>query len=306
MTPEEDHTSGDKHNQPLLDGLSFELTLLAAKRYAALLPASHVPLSWLRQLATADCPALAARPRSWDFIVRILVTNEVLLTDGDTGTGVCACGYGAREALMAMDEDELGVMRNRLRAFCSGRLVTNRAEEQRLINSVMTGDPDTAVTAWTVPRVEEVRARAAGDSRVEVVEFGDDTYSVRRKPGAAWEMDCLKAFAAQEFAGRDLEGVAWALRTKLLTSDELSAGEDRVGKGHSRNPGSDEAALVSGLYWLSRAHRWYGDGWSSRTSWQFCGTAVEILQRLQERKPDDHTVAELLAEAKKSQWAYDD
>jgi hypothetical protein len=301
-----DRASGNKHNEPLLDSFSIELTLLGAKRYAGLLPANRVPLSWLRGLATAECPELATRPRSWDLIVRILVSNEVLLKGDDPGTGVRAAGHVAREAVWSMDDEQLRATRNRLRAFCSQRLEANRAEERRVINAVMTGDPETEATAWTVPRVDEVQRRAAGDERVEIVEFGDGTYSVRPKPSAAWEMECLKAFAAQEFAGRDLEGVAWALRTKLLTSAELEVQEERIGKGHLREPENDEAAIAASLYWLNRAYKHYGEGWSSRGAWDFCKKAVEILQRLQERKPDDLAVAELLAEAKKSEWAFDD
>jgi hypothetical protein len=289
----------------LLDAFSFELAVLAAKRYVSLLPARHVPLSWLRELATADCPALADRPRYWVLIVSVLETSGVLL-GGDTGTGVRAGGPASRDALGSMDEEVLGAVRRRLRAFCSARLAANRAEEQRLINGVMTGDPDKGVTAWTVPTVEDVLARAAGDERVQVVQFGDGSYSVRRVSSADWEIDCLKAFAVQEFAGRDLAGVAWALRTSLLTSAELKAEEDRVGKGHVRSPDNDEAALVAGLYWLSLAHKQYGEGWSSRGSWHLCGTAVELLERLQERRPDDNAVAVLLAEVKHAQWTYDD
>jgi hypothetical protein len=126
------------------------------------------------------------------------------------------------------------------------------------------------------------------------------------KPYEIRETDCLKALAAQEFAGHDLAGVEWALRTKLLTCAQLEAGEDRVGNGHLHELDSNQAAFVAGLYWLSLAHKRYGEGWSSRGSWHLCEKAIQILQRLVEHKSDDLAIVELLANAKKSQWLYDD
>ncbi len=306
MIPEDGCTPGDKTSKTVLDGLTIELTVLAAKRHAALLPTSHVPLLWLRELATTDCPALVALPRIWETIVSILVRNQYLLAYDENGAGVYACGPLARATLDSMEEGDIRNLRDRLRVYCSGRLETNRAEERRLINRIMTGDPNTAVTAWNVPSVEEVRERAAGDSRVEVVEYGDGTYSVQRKRGDAWEMDCLRAFAVQEFIQSDLKGVAWALRTKLLTFNELRTAEDRIGRGHLRNPDSNEAALVAGQYWLNLAAKCYGEGGSSRTSWHLSKTALNIFESLSERQPDDQQVTELLTEAKKAYWAYDD
>src|SRR6056297_47030 len=84
------------------------------------------------------------------------------------------------------------------------------------------------------------------------------------KPSEAWEMDCLKAFVAQEFSSRDLSGVEWALQTHLLSYEELDAKEKEVGEAYLLSPDSDESWIVSGLYWLSMARKWSGNGWSSR------------------------------------------
>ena len=306
MTREDDNDSGDKHSGPILDSLSFEFALRSAKLYSALLPASHVPLVWLRELATADYPDLAVHHRAWDFIVRSLFANGILCKSGDTGAIPRADKSMAGDIRHSLDEWEADALRSRLRAFCSGRLEKNRSEEQRLINSVMTGDPNTEATAWTVPRVEEALARAVGDDRVDVVEFGDGTYSVRPKTIAPWEEASLKAFVAQEFAAEDLDGVEWALRTNLLTTDELKQGEARIGDRHLRNPEGSREASVAGLYWLSMAHKWYGEGGSCRTAWNLTGKAVDILQRFRDRQPNEPVVTALLAEVEWAHWTYDD
>lgn len=299
------HESHAPNNPHHLDSLGFELGMLAAKRYAGLLPKNKIPLSWLQELTTVECPALATHPNAWPVLVDRLETSGVLRVADDPTIEIRTAGDGARAAVESMHEQDVKLWRNRLRQFASTRLETNRAEAQCRINRVMTGDPETPPTAWTVPSIDVVKARAAGDARVAIVEFGDGTYSVRLT-STHCENDCLKALADQEFAGHDLDGIVWALHTNLLTSEQLTAAEERIGKGYVHDPNNAATALAAGLYWLKRAYRWYADGWSSRTSWTYCGTAVNIFKQLQERHPEDPTVAELLAEAKKAEWTYDD
>ncbi|MFO0881091.1 MAG: hypothetical protein U0840_27525 [Gemmataceae bacterium] len=291
-------------NEPF-DSLSFELALRRARLCAVLLPPQHVPVDWLRALAAEVCPALANIPRAMDVLVRSLFNQGLLRSDSELSPVAHANERAARQVRDALDEEEAVALKKLLRDFCSKRLEAWRAERTQRINRVMTGDPMKAVTGWTVPPIEEVRARAIGDDRVEIVDFGDGTYSVRVPMALAWEDESLQAFAQQEFASEDLEGIAWALRTKLLTAGVLGAEKERIGDLHLRQPQSTRAALVAGLFWLSLAHQGYGEGSSCGIAWSLAGKAVEILEGARERQPDDAGVAALLAEAKRAHWSYD-
>ena len=306
MIPENDRGVGEEQSAPRLDMLLFELALRATKLHAALLPASHIPMSWLKELATAVDPELAVYPRAWEYILETLYRHGILVKQAELGPISRAGDSRMSRMGVTFEEPEILTARSRLREFCSARLAAIRSEQQRLRNRVLTGDPDTAATAWTVPPVEEVQARAASVEGVEVFDFGDGSYLVRTKTAADWEEECLKVFVAQEFAGDDLEGVAWSLRAALLTYDELTKGAERAGKDYLKIPTNDDEAFVAALYQLSLAHKWYGEGGSCRSSWLLSGKAVEILSRLDERKPGDPKVTELLAEARKSYRAYDD
>jgi hypothetical protein len=290
----------------VLGTLTTELPAAATVfRYAALLPATHAPLPWLQELATRSHPELRGRLDLWDAVASRLFALGLLLRKEASPEVARAEEQAAQRVRSSVGEQQARTLRNELRAFCSGRLAKVRAEKARLFNQVLTGDPDTEVTAWTVPGVEVVRARAAGSDRVAVDDFGDGTYALRLKGEAAWEEESLNAFIAQEFASDGLDAVEWALRTEAVPADDLKKAEVRVGEAHLRNPESDGAARVAGLYWLSLAHSWYGQGGSSRSAYHLAGKAVEILRRLKDRNPEAEA-AELLARAEKAQWAYDD
>lgn len=192
----------------------------------------------------------------------------------------------------------------RFRAFASSRLQSIHDKEMRLRNRVMTGNPDVGVTAWTVPRLEEVQARACGLDGIEIVNFGDGTYQVRCKPNP--EKEYLTRIARQEFAGQDFKGILWALNSGLLDYEVLVAASDRVGEGHARCPESDDAAFLAGRFWLSLAHKSYGAGLSARYSHSLCERARHIVEDLHSRRPGDPAVHELLEEVKKALWSYDD
>lgn len=289
-----------------LDSFAFEVALRETKLCAALLPPSHVPVLWLRELAIEAYPAFATTPQALDVLMGTLYSQGILRADRGSAAVAQVDEGGVRQVRDAADEGEVVATKKRLRAFCARRLSESRSESTERVNRVMTGDPMTAVTAWSVPPIEEVKARAAGDDRVEVVDYGDGTYSVRARPVRAWEDECLIAFAGQEFASEDHDGIEWSLRAGLLTVEVLQQGRDRVGELHLREPESTQAALVAGLFWLSLAHRGYGEGGSCRVAWSLSGQAVDILQRVRERQPDDPAVAALLAEAERARWSYDD
>lgn len=194
--------------------------------------------------------------------------------------------------------------RERLRAFASSRLQSILDEETRLRNQVMTGNPEVGVTAWTVPRPEEVQERARGLDRVEIVHFGDGSYQVRCKPNP--EKVHLSEIARGEFAGQDFQGILWALESGLLDYEVLAAASDRVGDVSARSPESDDAAYLAGRFWLCLAHKSYGAGLSARNSYSLCERSLRILEDLHARKPSDPAVDELLEAVKKALWSYDD
>lgn len=191
-----------------------------------------------------------------------------------------------------------------LRAFASSRLQSIHDEETRLRNRVMTGNPDVGVTAWTVPRPEEVQERARGLDAVEIVHFGDGSYQVRLKPNP--EKVHITEIARREFAGQDLKGIQWALESGLLDYEALVAARDRVGEAFARRPESDDAAFMAIRFWLSLAHKSYGAGLSARTSYSLCERSRQIAQDLYSRRPGDSAVQELLEEVEKALWSYDD
>lgn len=192
----------------------------------------------------------------------------------------------------------------RLRAFASSRLQSIHDEETRLRNRVMTGNPDVGVTAWTVPRPEEVQARARGLDGIEIVHFGDGSYQVRCKPNP--EKEYLTDLARREFAGQDLKAILWALESGLLDYEVLVAATDRVGEGYARRPESDDDAFLAGQFWLSLAHKSFGAGLSARNSHSLYERSRQIVEDLHSRRPDDPAVHELLEEVKKALWSYDD
>jgi hypothetical protein len=304
------HHHGEMPMNPadtILDTLATDLPAAAtAFRYAALLPAAHIPLPWLQELAASHHPELRGRLDLWDAVVSRLFALELLLRKEGFPEVARADEQAAQRIRCSLGEQQARALRDELHAFCAGRLREARAEKARLFNQVLTGDPEIEVTAWTVPSVDVVRARAAGSDRVAVDDFGDGTYALRLVGKAAWEEESLKAFIAQEFAADELDAVEWALRTEAVSADDLTKAEVRVGEVHVRNPESASAARVAGLYWLGRAHAWYGQGGSSQSAYHLAGKAVEILRRLKDQNPGDTDAAELLANAELAAWAYVD
>lgn len=192
----------------------------------------------------------------------------------------------------------------RLRSFATSRLQSIQDEEMRLRNRVMTGNPDVSVNAWTVPSPEEVQARARGMDGMEIVHFGDGTYQVRCKP--TLEKEYITEIARREFASQDFKGILWALESGLLDYELLVAACDRVGEEYARHPESDDAAFISGRFWLSLAHKSYGAGLSARNSYSLCERSWHIVEALHSRRQSDSAVEELLEEVKKALWSYDD
>lgn len=284
--------------------LSFELTLREVKIYAVLLPPGQIPLSWLRQLALECLPELTTIPKSLEYLLDQLFRQRLL--QAASGPVAHLDERGSRAFRDSLDEIEVREKREKLREFCTRRNLVNGLTGQGAVNRVLTGDPNLEVTAWTVPPLQEVLARALGDDRVEVIEHGDGTYSVHAKPLAPWEQESLTAFAVQEFTTDDLDAIEWALRTRLLSASLMRQSAGRVGELHLKEPANGHACLVSGLYWLTLAHKSYGEGGSCSASWHMAGNAVEILQAIQQHDESTSRLSELLEKAKKARWAYDD
>ena len=197
-----------------------------------------------------------------------------------------------------------GEWRQQVREVASDRLERIFADEKRLRNRVMTGDPDTESTAWTVPPIEEVQKRAAEMNGVVVTNFGDGSYRVDYEPNE--EKQFITQAARKEFAGEDLRGIRWALETDLLGYADLSIAEERVGGLHEKYPGQDIAAIVAVRFWLALAHASYGTGFSSSSSYSHCETGFEIVRKLnQEKNGEDPLVIALYKETGRAMQSYD-
>jgi hypothetical protein len=275
-------------------------------RYASLLPQRPFVLDWLRQLVSRYHPMFSEAVDRWQTVMSRLREDNLLLFTGNNPEEARVPESVTLAIQSGMDEPSTRSYRRQILAFCTLRLDYFAAKQTALRNQIMTGDPNVPVTAWTVPSVEQVRARAGGIESAVVQDVGDGSYLLQFKPES--EEEYLVALVEQAFSATDDHfWVEWALKIGVLAYPILREAEARVGQAYVREPESEVAARVSARYWLCMAHASYEAGGSCRGAWSFAGKAVEILEAAVVKwGPSSTNFGELLSEANHVRWTYDD
>ncbi len=280
----------------------YASALRAVKIYARLFPPKYIPIPYLQELVAEDYPVSQT-----DLIESLFHNGKGFLVRENDSAEVAQINENPdpKSAVLAK-ASEIAELKKKLRAFHQRKLDESNTEKTQRINRVMTGDPLLEVTAWTVPSIDVAKARAAEDDHIQIIDYGDGSYSVKVKPTSTWEGECFAAYVQQEFNSDDLEGILFALGTGFLSAGVLRDAKTRLGELHLQKPDNLQAAIVTARFWLTLAHKSYGDGGSARGSWGYACIAVEILEAAKNKYPNDTTIVELLPKALEARWSYDD